>query len=108
MWHCNRFCYCNEKKPNATNTWLQEQILQQTKKTKSTNTWLQEQILQRLDWLPKFLLRRNTWMQYFLVATNECVAIEQYHHSKTTWAYGHITTKCDPLHYIVVATYQIW
>jgi hypothetical protein len=73
--------YCNEqKKPNATNTWLEGQILQ------------------RLDWLPKVLLRRNTWLQYFMIATNECVAIEKYLHFKTTWPYGHITTKCDPLH----------
>jgi hypothetical protein len=43
-----------------------------------------------------------------MVATNECVAIEKYCHSKTMWSYGHITTKFDPLHYIALATYQIW
>jgi hypothetical protein len=54
------------------------------------------------------LLRPNTKMQYFMIATNKFVAIEKYCHSKTTWAYGHITMKGDPLLYNAFATYQIW
>ena len=83
-------------------------LLQCKKKPTATNTWLQEQILQRLDWLPKVLQPRNTWLQYFMIATNESVAIEKYCHSKITWPYGHITAKCDPLHQSAFATYQIW
>jgi hypothetical protein len=46
-------------------------------------------------------------MQYFMIATNECVAIEKYCHSKTMWEYSRITMKGDPLHYNAFATYQI-
>jgi hypothetical protein len=46
-------------------------------------------------------------MQYFMIATNECVAIEKYSHSKTMWAYGRITIKGGPLHYNAFAKYQI-